>query len=49
MSQTTIYNHMTGLRNFAGWYLLTSGKKMTLAEVTHEDVEDYKDHLWGAR
>jgi site-specific recombinase XerD len=49
LSQTTIYNHMTGLHNFARWYLLKRGKMLTPADVTREDVIAYRDYLWGGR
>jgi hypothetical protein len=49
LSQTTIYNHMTGLHNFARWYLLKIGKVLTPEDVTVEDVIAYRVYLWGGR
>jgi site-specific recombinase XerD len=49
LSQTTIYNHMTGLHNFARWYLLKIGKMLAPEDVTVEDVIAYRDYLWGGR
>jgi hypothetical protein len=34
LNQTTIYNHMTGLHNFARWYLLKIGKMLTPEDVS---------------
>jgi hypothetical protein len=49
LSQASIYNRMTGLNNFARWYLLKIGKMLTPADVTVEDVIAYRDYLWGGR
>jgi hypothetical protein len=43
LSQTTIYNHMTGLHNFARWYLLKIGKMLTPEDVTVDDVIAYRN------
>jgi hypothetical protein len=40
---------MTGLNNFARWYLLKIGKMLTPEDVTEEDVIAYRDYLWGGR
>jgi len=48
-SEETVKLRRSGLRHFARWYLLSSGRVASPQEITHAEIQAYEEYLWGGR